>query len=133
MMTSAGRALLVAGRGWLLVGSASLVGARGPQTTGPAASTSARPPAITDPSTPTSEEAYTVPLALTQDERVNDDLPFGSQGGVAFRHQFLASVDYSIRVTLRRQSPTCCALSAPLIELVGRLISPGPPASGALG
>jgi hypothetical protein len=41
--------------------------------------------AVADPSAPKTEEVYTVPLALSQDERVNDDLPFGTQGGLAFR------------------------------------------------
>ena len=44
--------------------------------------------AVADPSAPPAVETYTVPLALTQDERVSDDLPFGSQGGIAVRHQF---------------------------------------------
>ncbi len=48
-------------------------------------------------------ETHTVPLALTQDERVSDDLPFGSQGGTAFRHHFPVSGDYTMTVTLRRQ------------------------------
>ena len=34
---------------------------------------------------------------------MSDDLPFGSQGGLAFRHQFPATGDYTITVTLRRQ------------------------------
>jgi hypothetical protein len=59
--------------------------------------------ATADPSTPKSEEVYTVPLALTQDDRVSDDLPFGTQGGVAVRHQFPTAGDYSVTVTLRRQ------------------------------
>ncbi|HEV8395117.1 MAG TPA: DUF1592 domain-containing protein [Vicinamibacterales bacterium] len=59
--------------------------------------------AVADPSAPKSEEVYTVPTALTQDERVSDDLPFGTQGGIAVRHQFPAPGDYSITVTLRRQ------------------------------
>src|SRR6185369_654194 len=59
--------------------------------------------AVADASAPKTEEVYTVPLALTQDERVNDDLPFGTQGGVVVRHQFPAAGEYSIGVTLRRQ------------------------------
>ena len=59
--------------------------------------------AVADPSAPPAVETYTVPMALTQDERVSDDLPFGSQGGIAFRHQFPATGDYTITVTLRRQ------------------------------
>jgi len=59
--------------------------------------------AVADPGAPPAVEVYPVPMALTQDERVSDDLPFGSQGGVAFRHQFPAAGDYTITVTLRRQ------------------------------
>ena len=58
--------------------------------------------AVADPSAPLAVETYTVPMALTQDERVSDDLPFGTQGGIAFRHQFPATGDYTITVTLRR-------------------------------
>ena len=39
--------------------------------------------AVADPAAPPAVDTYTVPLALTQDERVSDDLPFGSQGGLA--------------------------------------------------
>jgi hypothetical protein len=59
--------------------------------------------AVADPGAPPAVEVYTVPMALAQDERVSDELPFGSQGGVAFRHQFPAAGDYTITVTLRRQ------------------------------
>jgi hypothetical protein len=48
-------------------------------------------------------DTHTVPLSLTQDDRVSDDLPFGSQGGTALRHHFAVSGDYTIAVTLRRQ------------------------------
>jgi len=59
--------------------------------------------AVADPSAPKTEEVYTVPMALTQDERVDDALPFGTQGGLAFRHQFPVAGEYAISVTLRRQ------------------------------
>ena len=59
--------------------------------------------AVADPSAAPAIAAYTAPLALVQDDRVADDLPFGSQGGLAFRHHFPATGDYTITVTLRRQ------------------------------
>jgi hypothetical protein len=59
--------------------------------------------AVGDPAVPPTVEVYQVPMALTQDDRVSDALPFGSQGGISFRHQFPASGDYTITVTLRRQ------------------------------
>src|SRR5262249_21109455 len=33
-------------------------------------------------------DTYTVPLNLLQDDRLSDDLPFGSRGGTSVRHQF---------------------------------------------
>jgi hypothetical protein len=48
-------------------------------------------------------ETYQVPMALVQDDRVDDNLPFGTQGGAAFRHRFAVAGEYSITVTLRRQ------------------------------
>src|SRR6185503_154213 len=59
--------------------------------------------AVAAPPAPRSEDVYAVPMALTQDDRVGDALPFGSQGGTAFRHQFPATGEYSITITLRRQ------------------------------
>ena len=48
-------------------------------------------------------ETYTVPMNLVQDERIGDDLPFGSQGGLFVTHHFPADGDYEFAVTLRRQ------------------------------
>ncbi len=44
-----------------------------------------------------------MPLSLVQDERVGDDLPFGSQGGLFVTHHFPADGEYDLKVTLRRQ------------------------------
>ena len=33
-------------------------------------------------------ETYKVPILLVQDDRMSDDLPFGSRGGIAIRHHF---------------------------------------------
>jgi hypothetical protein len=48
-------------------------------------------------------EMYRVPKLLEQDVRLNDNLPFGSRGGVAVRHHFLLDGEYVFKVRLRRQ------------------------------
>jgi mono/diheme cytochrome c family protein len=48
-------------------------------------------------------DTYTVPMNLVQDDRVGDDLPLGSQGGLFVTHHFPADGDYEFAVTLRRQ------------------------------
>jgi mono/diheme cytochrome c family protein len=47
-------------------------------------------------------ETFNVPLFLIQDDRVSEDLPLGSRGGIAVRHYFPVDADYVIRVRLRR-------------------------------
>ncbi len=49
-------------------------------------------------------ETYEIPRFLTQDDRMSDDLPFGSRGGIAIRHDFPADAEYTIRVFLQRNS-----------------------------
>jgi hypothetical protein len=46
---------------------------------------------------------YRVPRLLEQDVRLDDDLPFGSRGGLAVRHNFPLSGEYAFKVRLRRQ------------------------------
>lgn len=46
---------------------------------------------------------YRVPRLLEQDVRLNDDLPFGSRGGIAVRHNFPMNGDYTFKIRLRRQ------------------------------
>lgn len=46
---------------------------------------------------------YKVPKLLEQDVRVSEDLPFGSRGGIAIRHNFPLDGEYVFRVRLRRQ------------------------------
>jgi mono/diheme cytochrome c family protein len=59
--------------------------------------------AIGDPSVPPLVDTYQVPKALDQEDRTNDDLPFGSQGGVVIRHHFPVDGEYSVKVLLRRE------------------------------
>ena len=46
---------------------------------------------------------YKVPKLLEQDVRVSEDLPFGSRGGIAIRHNFPLDGEYVFKVRLRRQ------------------------------
>ncbi|MDH3532928.1 MAG: DUF1592 domain-containing protein [Gammaproteobacteria bacterium] len=45
---------------------------------------------------------YAVPEGLLQDDRMGDDLPFGSRGGIAVRHDFPADGEYVIQLRLQR-------------------------------
>jgi mono/diheme cytochrome c family protein len=48
-------------------------------------------------------DTFKISKALVQDERINDDLPFGSQGGALIRYYFPLDAEYTIKVLLRRQ------------------------------
>ena len=54
---------------------------------------------------PTSPQVkiFEVPLHVVQDDRLDDDLPFGSRGGLAVRYLFPVDGEYVIKVRLRRQ------------------------------
>ena len=47
-------------------------------------------------------DTHHVPLLLYQDERLSEDLPFGSRGGIAIAHRFPVDGEYSIRLRLQR-------------------------------
>ena len=49
-----------------------------------------------------SVERYNVHLNLIQNERVSEDLPFGSQGGIAVRHHFPAAGEYHLKFRFQR-------------------------------
>ena len=55
------------------------------------------------PDTTATSHVYRVPRLLEQDARVHEDLPFGSRGGLAVRHNFARDGEYAFRVRLRRQ------------------------------
>jgi mono/diheme cytochrome c family protein len=59
--------------------------------------------AVGDPTIIPVVDTYDVPAGLNQDDRINEDLPFGSQGGTAIRHHFPLDGEYKIKVLLRRQ------------------------------
>ena len=45
---------------------------------------------------------YDTPRLLYQDDRMSEDLPFGSRGGLAIRHYFPLDGEYQIKIRLRR-------------------------------
>ena len=47
-------------------------------------------------------ETYTVPILMLQDDRMSDDLPFGSRGGIAIHHHFPVDGDYDLQIRLHR-------------------------------
>src|SRR5256712_2790373 len=60
--------------------------------------------AVGEPKARPFSEKYELSKFLTQDDRMGDDLPFGSRGGIAVRHSFPADGEYTIRVFLQRNS-----------------------------
>ena len=59
--------------------------------------------ALGDPAAVPTTETYVVPKLRFQDDRMSEDLPFGSRGGLAIRHHFPVDAEYDIRIRLRRQ------------------------------
>ena len=48
-------------------------------------------------------KTFEIPLHVVQDDRQDEDLPFGSRGGTAIRYVFPVDGEYLIKVRLRRQ------------------------------
>ena len=59
--------------------------------------------AVGDPALHPVVDTFKISKALVQDERMSDDLPFGSQGGALIRYHFPLDAEYTIKVLLRRQ------------------------------
>ena len=59
--------------------------------------------AVGDPKVLPVFETYRLPSGLVQDERLSEDLPFGSRGGIAVQHRFPVDGEYAIRIRLKRQ------------------------------
>ena len=60
--------------------------------------------AIGDPDTRPYAESYSVSRRLVQDDRISEDLPFGTRGGTAIRHHFPLDGEYVIKVRLQRNN-----------------------------
>ena len=56
--------------------------------------------AIGDPNQRPSSTIYKLPKALLQEDRMGEDLPFGSRGGLSVRHHFPLDGDYVIKVNI---------------------------------
>jgi mono/diheme cytochrome c family protein len=59
--------------------------------------------AIGNPDIPAVLDTFEVPVALVQDDRVSEDLPFGSQGGTVINYHFPLDGEYKVKVLLKRQ------------------------------
>jgi mono/diheme cytochrome c family protein len=55
------------------------------------------------PPTQPALERFEIPLHVLQEDRMGDDLPFGSRGGMAVHYDFPVDGEYLIRVKLQRQ------------------------------
>jgi hypothetical protein len=60
--------------------------------------------AVGDPTLRPAIETYKVSPLLVQDERMSEELPFGSRGGLAVQHYFPLDGDYTIRLRLVRDN-----------------------------
>ena len=58
--------------------------------------------AVGDPSIPPTVQTYKVSKYLTQEDRMSEDLPFGSRGGISIRHWFPVDGVYLLRIHLQR-------------------------------
>ncbi len=61
--------------------------------------------AIGDATTRAMTSVYDIPyMTLVQDERMSEDLPFGSRGGIAIKHYFPVDGEYEVRLRVQRNS-----------------------------
>jgi hypothetical protein len=59
--------------------------------------------AVGDPMLRPAVETYEVSRYLLQDDRIGEDVPFGSRGGIAVRHYFPLDAEYVVKVQLQRR------------------------------
>ena len=57
--------------------------------------------AVGDPTARRVVETYNVSRLLTQNDRIGEDVPFGSRGGISIRHQFPLDAEYVLRVRMQ--------------------------------
>ncbi|HEY7171399.1 MAG TPA: DUF1592 domain-containing protein, partial [Vicinamibacterales bacterium] len=61
--------------------------------------------AVGDPALRPAVETYEVSRYLLQDDRISEDTPFGSRGGIVVRHYFPLDAEYVVKVQLQRRRP----------------------------
>ena len=59
--------------------------------------------AVGAPNIEPTTDTYVIPAMRFQDLRMSEELPFGSRGGVAIRHNFPLDGEYEVRIRLQRQ------------------------------
>ena len=59
--------------------------------------------AVGDPAMVPATDTYRLPRMRFQDDRMSEDLPFGSRGGIAIRHYFPLDAEYTVTIRLQRQ------------------------------
>ena len=62
--------------------------------------------AVGDPTLRPATAIYKTSPLLSQDDRVSENLPFGSRGGIAVRHHFPLDAEYVVKITLRGRART---------------------------
>ena len=60
--------------------------------------------AVGDAASKPSFETYKVSDSLVQDERISEELPFGSRGGLAIHHHFALDGEYVLNIRLQRNN-----------------------------
>ena len=58
--------------------------------------------AVGDPAAGPTVEIFDIPRSFRQDERMSDDLPLGTRGGLVARHYFPLDGEYVVKVRLQR-------------------------------
>jgi len=62
--------------------------------------------AVGDPSAQPVFETYDMPRFVMQTDRMGEDLPLGSRGGIAVRHHFPVDAQYTLRIEMQRNGKT---------------------------
>ena len=60
--------------------------------------------AVGDSKLPPVVETHRVPFSMLQEDRMSDELPFGSRGGTAFKHYFPSDGEYIVKVRMQRSA-----------------------------